>query len=160
MLDPDFVVEYWHALLTGYGELYKGLRAGKPDSASQWCDARANHTFLNEQERVCMRGVDGTCGLYGKLDQLDRTPNEAWVPLGSPAEMATDCNTTEGMQRMYRRFTRVAPIRLAGRRNPPADAKAALEMFLRGSFKKAKRRNVHDKKTAEAKAEYSSFIQD
>ena len=81
MLDPDFVVEYWHALLSGYGEFYRSVRAGKPDDAAQWCDVRANHTFVNEQERVCMRGLEGDCA----VEQLDHLPEDAWVPLRSLA---------------------------------------------------------------------------
>ena len=56
-----------------------------------------------------MRGASGRCDFArGAVTGADL------LPIPPPAELAEAVATTEGMERLYRRFARVLPLRFAG----------------------------------------------
>ena len=131
VLDPDFISDYWHALLKGYAALFDWSRDAdrgptKPDTPADVCERDHRKRPLNPQENVCFRGPKGGCFLKLLGDRAD----DGFVPVPSVAALAAECNTTAGMMRLYRRFARVVPVRFTGGGNVSASAHAALLGFL------------------------------
>lgn len=134
LLDPDFISDYWHALLKGYASLFDWAIA-EHASPADVCERPHRKAPQHPAERVCFRGPKGMCYLKLLGDRTD----DAFVPIPAAAAMARECNSTLGMQRLYRRFTRVVPLRFTGGGNVTAAASTALKSFLGGSNRKAPR---------------------
>ena len=134
LLDPDFISDYWHALLRGYAGLFDWSAADATPAST--CERAHRKMPLSPQERVCFRGPKGACFLKLLGDQTD----DAFVPVPSSAEIAAECSTTIGMMQLYRRFTRVVPLRFTGGGNVSSAAHAALQSYLAGSNRKAPKR--------------------
>ena len=134
LLDPDFITDYWHTLLKGYASLFDWALAERASPADV-CERPHRKAPLHPAERVCFRGPKGMCLLKLLGDRADRT----FVPIPGSAEMARECNSTLGMQRLYRRFVRVIPLRFTGGGNVSDAASTALKSFFDGSNEKAPR---------------------
>ena len=133
VLDPEFISEYWHALLAGYAGLFDW---DDPELAlaPAMCARQPRTRWLNQAEHVCFRGARlGHC--YMKLMGTSR--DQDFVPIPSTQSMAEQCATTAGMQDLYRSFASVLPVRFAGGApNVSEAARSALQAWKEGSFKK------------------------
>ena len=97
VLDPEFISEYWHALLAGYAGLFDW---DDPELAlaPAMCARQPRMQWLNQAEHVCFRGARlGRC--YMKL--MGTTRDQDFVPIPSMQSMAEQCATTAGMQDLY-----------------------------------------------------------
>ena len=132
VLDPEFISEYWHALLAGYAGLFDW---DDPELAlaPAMCARQPRTQWLNQAEHVCFRGARlGRC--YMKL--MGTTRDQDFVPIPSTQSMAEQCATTAGMQDLYRSFASVLPVRFAGGANVSEAARSVLQAWKEGSFKK------------------------
>ena len=132
VLDPEFISEFWHALLAGYAGLFDW---DDPELAlaPAMCARQPRMQWLNQAEHVCFRGARlGRC--YMKL--MGTTRDQDFVPIPSMQSMAEQCATTAGMQDLYRSFASVLPVRFAGGANVSEAARSALQAWKEGSFKK------------------------
>lgn len=132
VLDPAFITEYWHALLAGYASLFDW--GSTTHSPSAICERSHRQTPMNRQENRCFRGSDESCSfqLFGSMD-------EDFIPVPSQQSIAAQCNSTAGMQSLYRSFSRVIPDRLTGLTNFSEAATKALSSWQDGSFRKGPR---------------------
>jgi len=128
VLDPEFISEYWHALLKGYAALFD-WSATDGDSPTEVCNRPHRKAPLAPEERVCLRGPTGKCA----LQLLGEASDDGFQPIPSASAMAAECNSTAGMFRLYRRFARVTPLRFTGGDNVSNAADKALQSFLAGS---------------------------
>jgi len=113
VLDPVFVLEYWHALLSEYAALYDwhsvdacgrgGARSGSGDGSTS-----------SRHEETCLRG-----GI--SVDAHERCGHTQWAlasaevqPIPPPAKLAEAVRTSEGLERLHRHFATVIPLRFAG----------------------------------------------
>ena len=134
VLDPEFITEYWHALLlAGYATLFD-WDGFATQSTHEVCERPHRAAPINPSERACLRGPRGGCWfkLFGASDA-------GWVDVPRPHEMALDCNSTGGMQSLYRRFARLVPHRFLGTANVSELAAKAYQQWEAGSHKKAPR---------------------
>ena len=132
VLDPDFITEYWHALLSGYAGMFDWASASSP--AADVCARGHRQNPTNPPERVCFRGTGGKCHF-----KLLGVSDDDFVPVPSLRTIAAKCNSTEGMQSLYRRFAHVVPLRMTGSMNVSVAAANALAAWKDGSFRKAPR---------------------
>ena len=128
VLDPQFISEYWHALLTGYAGLFDWPSTDSgPSATADMCSRPHRQAPYNSAERTCFRGLRDTC-----THTLIGEGQHDFVPLPSPSEIAVECSTTEGLQRLYRRFTRVLPYRFLDGSNVSEATREALWRWKRG----------------------------
>lgn len=132
VLDPDFISEYWHALFSGYAKLFD-WRAAERASAADVSARSHRRAPLSAAERTCFGS--GADPLFGAA----ATDFEPLPPL---AGMRADCNSTAGMQRLYRRFARVVPLRFTGADKVSDAARTALSNWQSGKPKGAARRRT------------------
>ena len=133
ILDPAFITQYWHALLQGYASLFD-WDAAERVTASRVCARPHRHKEINPSEAVCYRGPHGGCWF-----KLLGVSDDGFVPVPSPQQIATECNSTGSMRELYRRFTHVVPARFVGTSNVSDAAAAALKSWQQGSYRKAPR---------------------
>lgn len=121
-LNPDFVTEYWHRLLSGYSQLFNWSRVlGSPLADAQMCTQGPEP--LNPTERYCLRGTAGACG----LPRLDLAGESFFKPIPSAAELE---RAVQGDLPLYRRLMHVLPEHFSGEREPDEKAQAALRAWL------------------------------
>ena len=132
VLDPEFITEYWHALLTGYASLFDWKDARR-SSATEMCQTPPRKQPNTPGERVCFRGPKGGC----QLKLLGAPNDDGFVPIPSMREMTGHCNSTASMQKLYRSFARVLPVRFTGSGNVTEAARSALTSWRAGSNRKA-----------------------
>ena len=136
VLDPAFISEYWHALLKGYAALFDWNDHAL--NARKLCAAKHRKAPVSLEEQHCFQGFQGDCAfelLGGEGDAA------TFVRIPSMQELETECSSTLGMQKMYRRFATVVPWRFtgAGPDNATKAARNALRSWMEGSYKKANR---------------------
>jgi len=129
VLDPEFIASYWHSLLRGYADLFDWSAVDDPSPAGI-CERPHRKAPLSPEERVCFRGPKGLCFLKLLGDGTD----DGFVPVPPASAMQAECNSTAGMHRLYRRFTRVVPLRFTGGSNVSDAAKAAVDRFKAGAM--------------------------
>lgn len=134
LLDPDFISDYWHALLRGYAGLFDSSHDASSTPA-EVCERPHRKAPLSPEERVCFRGPKGSCFLKMLGDRSDN----AFHQVPSATDIARECSSTTGMQQLYRRFTRVVPLRFTGGGNVSNEARNALHSYQAGSHRKAPR---------------------
>ena len=136
VLDPAFVLEYWHALLSGYAALHewkfplttlnacKRPPSGLPLSRLQ--ETASSHGSLNKLEQACLKGPrTGRCQM-GDGFRLAAEPDD-FVPILPPDIVASESRSKAGLDRLYRRYARVVPGRFGGVSNIDPDARDAID---------------------------------
>ena len=129
VLDPDFISEYWHALLSGYAKSFDWSDPRQSSSAQMCAQPHRKHP-TNNAERVCFRGGHGGC----QLKLLGAASDDGFVPIPSMREMTEHCNSTTNMRDLYRSFARVLPLRFTGIHNGTVSetARSALQAWMQG----------------------------
>ena len=131
VLEPAFILEYWHALLSGYARLHSPrswgshplLSRGSPEAATTF-DGNGQPPISADERR---------CALWhksGGVARLHATPAVAasdFVPIPSLAALRAESRTPGGLVRVYRRFAHLLPPRFAGT-NASAIAAARREL--------------------------------
>jgi|LauGreDrversion4_1035100.scaffolds.fasta_scaffold157710_1 hypothetical protein len=122
---------------------------GLPHQTAAEACARAHRASpINPSERECLwgnlRSTRGGCAsqFFGQADQEFVTNGQAdegfvkgFVTIPPAHEVARDCNSTAGMQGLYRRFARLVPERFMGTSNVSALAAEAYEQWRSGSYR-------------------------
>ena len=122
---------------------------GLPHQTAAEACARAHRASpINPSERECLwgnlRSTRGGCSsqFFGQADQEFFTNGQAdegfvkgFVTIPPAHEVARDCNSTAGMQGLYRRFARLVPERFMGTSNVSALAAEAYEQWRSGSYR-------------------------
>ena len=122
---------------------------GLPHQTAAEACARAHRASpINPSERECLwgnlRSTRGGCAsqFYGQADEEFVTNGQAdegfvkgFVTIPPAHEVARDCNSTAGMQGLYRRFARLVPQRYLGTSNVSALAAEAYEQWRSGSYR-------------------------
>ena len=122
---------------------------GLPHQTAAEACARAHRASpINPSERECLwgnlRSTRGGCAsqFFGQADQEFVTNGQAdegfvkgFVTIPPAHEVARDCNSTAGMQGLYRRFARLVPQRYLGTSNVSALAAEAYEQWRSGSYR-------------------------
>jgi hypothetical protein len=122
---------------------------GLPHQTAAEACARAHRASpINPSERECLwgnlRSTRGGCAsqFFGQADQEFVTNGKAdegfvkeFVTIPPAHEVARDCNSTAGMQGLYRRFARLVPERFMGTSNVSALAAEAYEQWRSGSYR-------------------------
>ena len=122
---------------------------GLPHQTAAEACARAHRASpINPSERECLwgnlRSTRGGCAsqFFGQADQEFVTNGQAdegfvkgFVTIPPAYEVARDCNSTAGMQGLYRRFARLVPQRYLGTSNVSALAAEAYEQWRSGSYR-------------------------
>jgi len=122
---------------------------GLPHQTAAEACARAHRASpINPSERECLwgnlRSTRGGCAsqFFGQADEEFVTNGQAdegfvkgFVTIPPAHEVARDCNSTAGMQGLYRRFARLVPERFMGTSNVSALAAEAYEQWRSGSYR-------------------------
>ena len=122
---------------------------GLPHQTAAEACARAHRASpINPSEREYLwgnlRSTRGGCAsqFFGQADQEFVTNGQAdegfvkgFVTIPPAYEVARDCNSTAGMQGLYRRFARLVPQRYLGTSNVSALAAEAYEQWRSGSYR-------------------------
>jgi hypothetical protein len=122
---------------------------GLPHQTAAEACARAHRASpINPSEREYLwgnlRSTRGGCAsqFFGQADQEFVTNGQAdegfvkgFVTIPPAHEVARDCNSTAGMQGLYRRFARLVPQRYLGTSNVSALAAEAYEQWRSGSYR-------------------------
>jgi hypothetical protein len=124
---------------------------GLPHQTAAEACARAHRDHaspINPSERECLwgnlRSTRGGCSsqFFGHADEEFVTNGQAdegfvkgFVTIPPAHEVARDCNSTAGMQGLYRRFARLVPKRFLGTSNVSALAAEAYEQWRSGSYR-------------------------
>ena len=80
MLDPDFISEYWHALLGGYAALFD-FSSFATQSAQDVCSRPHRSSPIHPSERVCFRGPRGGCS-FKLFGQVMASGGFGWLRIG------------------------------------------------------------------------------
>ena len=139
VLNPDFILRYWHELLSGYA----GLHAWKtpldvPASACERSPPRPPlpTASLNQLEQTCLKGPKGRCQLSDRFRLAAALTD--FVPILAPDQIAAESRTKRGLDRVYSRHVHVLPGRFGGGEGVSAAARAAMNASgLVGSAQRA-----------------------
>jgi len=137
VLEPAFVLEYWHALLTGYAGLHKWRDPpAMPPTACERPPLRLRLPTdeLNQLEQTCLRGVEGQCR-FGADARLPASW-DSFLPILPPEIVAAESRSKEGLERLYRRHAHVVPCRFGGVKDMDEEVCKAVEasrLVARGS---------------------------
>jgi hypothetical protein len=117
-------------------------------TAAEACARTHRASPINPSERECLwenlRSTRGGCSsqFFGQADEEFVTNGQAdegfvkgFVTIPPAHEVARDCNSTAGMQGLYRRFARLVPQRYLGTSNVSALAAEAYEQWRSGSYR-------------------------
>ena len=115
VLDPAFVLEYWHALLSGYAALHEWKFPLTTVNACEQPPPRPAlpSDSLNKLEQACLKGPrTGQCQM-GDGFRLVADPAD-FVPILPPEIVASEISSKKGLARLYSRYARVVPNRFGG----------------------------------------------
>ena len=125
VLNPTFVLLYWHALLSGYATLFdwrQALHSGPWLDATEACRRRSTPQPLHRAEELCF-----SCGGGSPLDLSGET---LFSPLPPPAELRPLAASQPAA--WHRHYARVLPRRFSVEgREADRESRAALGRYLR-----------------------------
>ena len=128
VLDPAFVLEYWHALLSGYAALHEWKFPLTTVNACEQPPPRPAlpSDSLNKLEQACLKGPrTGQCQM-GDGFRLVADPAD-FVPILPPEIVASEISSKKGLARLYSRYARVVPGRFGGVSNIDREARDAID---------------------------------
>lgn len=114
-LEPTFILEYWHALLSGYAGLHewKFPLATLPTACERPPPRpRLPSDSLHHLEQDCLKGIRRQCRFGDRLGLV--APLDEFVPLLPPDLMALESRSKDGLERLYSRHAHVVPGRFGG----------------------------------------------
>ena len=115
VLNPAFVLEYWHALLSGYAALHEWKFPLTTVNACEQPPLRPPLPIssLNSLEQACLKGARTRQCKMGDGFRLAAESSD-FVPILPPEIVASESRSKAGLERMYRRHARVLPGRFGG----------------------------------------------
>ena len=122
-LNPQFVTEYWHRLLSGYSQLFNWSRVlGSPTTGAELC-RRGEQPPLNPAERYCLRGTADACA----VPRLDLKGESLFKPIPTVAELE---RAIEDGRPLYHGLLYALPQHFSGERERDEEAHAAVGAWM------------------------------
>jgi hypothetical protein len=128
VLDPAFVLEYWHALLSGYAALHEWKFPLTTLNACKRPPPRPGLPIgsLNKLEQACLKGPrTGQCQMGDGFRLV--AESEDFVPIQPPEIVASESGSKAGLARLYSRYARVVPGRFGGVSDINREARDAID---------------------------------